>query len=261
MRRITQVLALATLLPALWVLARAESPESPAVAAPGVQTTGGGWDHQASVYLLAAGLDGQVTVRGLDADVDVSFSDILEDLEMGGMAAYRGSTGRWAFMTNIVYMGLGATKDGALGGRTDVDVDELAVEVDGAYRFGPRFELLFGLRGRWLDVSAAVDRPPLSPAEESASQNWVDPLVGGRVELPMGEKWTFVGRGDIGGFGVGSDLAWQFQAHFDWRFTTSFGVSFGYMALDEDYEDGEGSDRFHYDVRTEGPLAAVTFWF
>ena len=241
-----------------WGKAAASDP-APA-AAPGGGAAAG-WRHEVALYLLAAGLDGEVTVRGLDADVDVSFSDIMENLEAGGMAAYRGTNGRWAVMANGVFMGLGATKDGRLGGRTDVDVDQAALEIDGTYRLNERLELLFGVRGRAIDVTAAVDSPPLPETRESADQRWIDPLVGLRVGVPMGGKWSFIGRGDIGGFGVGSDLAWQVIARFDWRITPRFGASFGYQILDEDFEEGDGADRFRYEVTTLGPVVGVTFSF
>ena len=62
-------------------------------------------------------------------------------------------------------------------------------------------------------------------------------------------------------FGLGSDLAWQAMAHFDWRISPHFGAAFGYVILDIDYDDGNGSDYFLYDIAAQGPMAAVTFTF
>ena len=41
-----------------------------------------GWDYDLGVYLWALGMDGTMTVRGQEAPVDVSFSDIVDNLEM-----------------------------------------------------------------------------------------------------------------------------------------------------------------------------------
>ena len=72
---------------------------------------------------------------------------------------------------------------------------------------------------------------------------------------------SFVARADVGGFGVGSDFAWQAVARIDWKFSEKVSATFGYRALDADYEDGEGSSRFLYDVLTTGPVAGMTFSF
>jgi hypothetical protein len=224
-------------------------------------TPQGAWQHTAAIYMLAAGMSGKAAIGPVDADVDVPFSEILENLEFGGMAAYRGTNGRWSVMVNSMFIGLGITKDGPLGGSAEVDFDQTMLEVDGGWRFAKGLELYFGLRGTDIDMNIEV-RPTIGTTQTADDRHsWVDPLVGIRYEVPMGSKWTFVGRGDIGGFGVGSDFAWQAMTHFDWRISKRFGAAFGYVALDMDYKDGEGSDFFKYDILGSGPFAAGTFHF
>jgi len=218
--------------------------------------------HTVAVYFIGAGMDGTAAIGDLEADVNVGFSDIMEDLEFGAMAAYRVDLGKWAVTTDAIYMGLGATKDGSRGlARADVDFSQTMLEVDGVYKKTDRFEVLFGLRYNELDAELVVtsDLGNVRSAEDSKS--WVDPLVGVRWIQPIGKQWAFVGRADVGGFGVGSDFAWQALAMFDWRFSERFGVLFGFRALDCDYEDGEGSERFVYDVLTAGPVAGMTIRF
>jgi hypothetical protein len=89
----------------------------------------------------------------------------------------------------------------------------------------------------------------------------VDPLVGGRIILPIGKRWSFYARGDVGGFGVGSDLSWNATVAFSVKATEHVSFQFGYRALDIDYEDGEGSDKFAFDAMLAGPGGAVTFHF
>lgn len=228
------------------VLAQAQSP---------------GWKHTILVYGLAAGMSGETAVRGLEADVDVGFSEILESLEAGGMVAYRGETGRWAVMANVIYMGLGVTKDGGAGFTFDADVDQWLVEVDGAWRCSDRFEVLAGLRGASIDVAVEARHPTLGTTDRDGSESWVDPVVGARLQVPIGKSWSFTGRGDVGGFGIGSDLTWQAVAHFDWRIGETVGLSAGYLILYADYEDGHGSDLFRYDMTSQGPFVGVTFSF
>ncbi len=240
--------------------ASATPPPTPA-SAPATAGAAAGWQHTAAVYLLAAGMSGKSAIGPVDADVDVSFSEILDNLEFGGMAAYRGTNGTWSVMVNSMFIGLGVTKDGPLGGSAEVDFDQTMLEVDGGWRFAKGLELYFGLRGTDIDMDIEV-RPVIGTTQTAGDRHsWVDPLVGIRYEVPIGSKWTFVGRGDVGGFGVGSDFAWQAMTHFDWRISKRFGVAFGYVALDMDYKDGEGSDFFKYDILGSGPFAAGTFHF
>jgi hypothetical protein len=46
----------------------------------------------------------------------------------------------------------------------------------------------------------------------SGSQNWVDPLVGGRIEAALSSKVVVNILGDVGGWGAGSQLDYQWSA-------------------------------------------------
>ena len=220
-----------------------------------------GWRHVVALYGWGAGMSGTGDIGPVEGDVDVSFSEIVEDLEMAGMMAYRGENDHWAIMGNVVYVGLGSAKDLPLGGVADVDLDQWIVEVDGAFRFSERFEVLFGLRGYELDLAVEVRSPLGATASGEAGKNWVDPVIGARYKLPMGKAWDFVVRGDVGGFGIGSELSWQAVTHFDWRASKNVGMSVGYLLLDVDYEDGEGADEFLYDMAIQGPFLALVLSF
>jgi hypothetical protein len=68
-------------------------------------------------------------------------------------------------------------------------------------------------------------------------------------------------RGDIGGFGVGSDFSWQIQANAGYRFSKLFQATIGYRVIGINYDKGEGMDRFVYDVDTYGPVIHTGFNF
>lgn len=218
--------------------------------------------HTLAVYLLGAGMDGEAGIGDLEADVDVSFSHILENLELGFMGAYRFDHGKWAVTGDLIFMGLGATKDGPNGfAKADVDVSQWMAEVDGVYKHTDRFESLFGLRYNRIDAELVVTSDLGTVREGDGAESWIDPIVGGRFIQPIGEKWKFIARADVGGFGVGSDFAWHALARFDWKMSEAMGVTFGYRAFDSDYENGTGTNRFVYDVLTAGPFAGMTFAF
>lgn len=219
----------------------------------------GGWRHSVAVYLLAAGLDGTVTAKGVDAEIDASFSDILENLEMGAMVAYRGETEQQALTLDTIYMGLGAQADvGPVS--ADVDVDELVVELDWCWRVDPRTDVFVGAR-YWGLSSDLVVSGPGPGASVSADEDWIDPLVGARHTWSLAEDWSLTLRGDVGGFGVGSEFSWQAVARVNWQMTDSTLLGLGYRIVDVDYVDGSGTDEFRYDVTTSGFLAGLVFTF
>jgi len=236
------------------------------VASPVIAADDNEWQHTAVVYMIGAGIDGTAGVGPVEGDVDVSFGDILDNLEFGAMAAYRGERGPWAVIADMIFMDLETDKDGIgpLGQtRATVELDQLILELDGSYAVTERLDAYAGLR--YWDVDSTVTVVGGGPLGETLngklSEDWVDPLVGVRYAWPVGDKWTLIVRGDIGGFGVGSDFSWHTSAFANWQLSEHASVLIGYRYLDVDYDDGEGADRFLMDVSEGGPTAGFAWRF
>ena len=56
-----------------------------------------GWEFTLSPYAWAAGLNGSVGIGNVVSEVDLSFGDILENLDIGAMLHFEARKGRWAF--------------------------------------------------------------------------------------------------------------------------------------------------------------------
>jgi hypothetical protein len=83
-----------------------------------------GWEHSLVVYMVGASIDGDAGIGNVEADIDVSFSDILDNLEAGAMVAYRAERGPWAVIADLIYMGLEQKKSGiGLSGGTRATVE------------------------------------------------------------------------------------------------------------------------------------------
>jgi hypothetical protein len=205
-----------------------------------------------SLYFLGAAMSGDVGVGTATADLNVGFDEILDHLEFGAMGFGRIGRDRWSFTAEVVYMGLGASKD-----LVSADFDQWVVEPRLAYRVSPRLEPLAGVR--YNNLSGEIRGPfGRNPSE---SQDWLDPIVGATVSVPVGRNLSLALRGDVGGFGIGSDLTWQAYPHLDWSFMPTASLQTGYRWLDVDYETGSGADTFRYDVLTQGPQMGVTVRF
>jgi len=217
------------------------------------------WRSDLAVYLWATGLDGTVGIGEREAEVNQSFSDILDDLQFGAMAGYSASNGTWAFMADAVVANLGVTERGEQGVlRTDVDVDVTILEGDFGWEASETFRLFAG--ARYFDLSNKLEvRIGNQTFRASGGESWVDPVVGLRWGTPPGERWSFWLRGDVGGFGVGSDLSWNAVAAVAYHFNDRVGLGLGYRILDIDYDHGTGADRFRYNMQQSGLVTGVTF--
>jgi hypothetical protein len=214
------------------------------------------WTFDVTLFGLAAGMSGDVVARGIPADLDVGFDKIWDNLEMGAMGKVRVGYDRLALTTEVIYMGLGVSKNGV-----SADFDQWVVEPTLSYRVCANAEVLAGVR--YNNLSGEIRGPGILPTPRvvSGTQDWWDPIIGVNLSLPMGKKWSFNVRGDIGGFGVGSDLTWQAFPYFNWQYTKWGSLQLGYRWVSNDYESGSGSNRFLYDVMSQGPQIGFGFHF
>lgn len=225
------------------------------------------WQHTVVVYGMGAAIDGTAQIGDLEVPVNVSISELFDALEMGGMLAYRAENDLWSVTADATYMALGGTAKSDRGLiKGDLDVDQATLMGTLGRRLGDNVELLFSLGYFDLSTKLALStRNPLTGvvttrrARRDAS--WIDPLLGLQYNLPVGSAWRFNLRGDVGGFGVGSDLSYHVLANFRWQASDRFGVLLGYRLIGFDYEDGKGRHYQHYDLTEQGPLVGLTISF
>ena len=101
-------------------------------------------------------------------------------------------------------------------------------------------------------IDGALDARPLGA---QAQEGWLDPLVGARFTHAFNDRWSVTLRGDVGGFGVSSELVTNVSAVFGLRLTDATTLRFGYRLLQMDFED----DRFVLDAIAQGYEFGVTF--
>jgi hypothetical protein len=217
------------------------------------------WQYTIAPYLLGAAMDGTVGVKGQEVTLDVPFSDILSNLHFGGMVYFAMKDESWFLSSQLVYMNLKQDQDVA-GGTATATVKETLVELVGGYRVTHELTFLAGLR--LVDLYSDLHyHGPHTEFGGAASKTWVDPFVGAQLDAPLSEDWWLDLRGDIGGFSVGSKLAWQAWALVGYRASKTTSLFAGVHVLDMDYESGSGSSLFKYDVMTSGPQIGVGFHF
>ncbi len=97
--------------------------------------------------------------------------------------------------------------------------------------------------------------------DSGGSREWIEPLVGAAVWWDVNDRLRLMARGDIGGFGLGSDLTWQVVGGAEWDLCDWAALFAGYRLLDIDFEEGSGQSKFAFDVQMHGPYLAVIFRF
>ena len=217
------------------------------------------WQNDVVLYGLAASISGDAQLGPVQQPVDVSFSDILDNLQMVFMGGYRGSSEHFSVVADVIYLGLGNSSDTGLVRRADLD--SLVVDITGGYRFSPIVEAFAGLRVTDLSTKVGLGDPVITELE--GSDTFYDPVVGVRVLTPLSQngRWWLQARGDIGGFGASMDFTWQAMANVGFKPAEWISIFGGYRALGQDFKDAGGSERFSLDVIYHGPVFGVGFHF
>lgn len=229
------------------------------------ENAGDKWKFFVEAYLMFPAMNGSTGVRNLPmVDVDADAGDIFSNLKVGAMLYTEGSKGTWAFSSDLIYMDLRQdVTAGALVESGELSAKQFAWELAGLKRLAPWLEV--GIGGRLNSVKAGVDLVKTfgNPTAEERSLNptWIDPIIIVRSKGIVYEKWLLQFRGDLGGFGIGSDFAWQLQAYAGYQFSKLFQLTAGYRIISIDYDKGSGSDRFRYDINTSGPVIRLGFTF
>jgi hypothetical protein len=227
-----------------------------------------GWQVTVIPYVWAAGLYGDVTVRGVTASPDASFLDVLESSDsLVGLQGHVAVTrGRFTGFADALYLKLRVNDAGV----TELDVTTRMWFVE----FGLEYRLLDTTRmgrGVTLDAYAGgryssldLDLDTRGAPSFNQSKDWIDPIVGGQATFEVTPRFFIVVRGDVGGFGAGSDFAWSALGllGYGWQgLGLDWAVLAGYKALGQDYESGSGRQRFRWDTTMHGPIVGLRVRF
>ena len=224
-----------------------------------------GWEFQVTPYAWMAGLNGRVgTVPGLPpVDVDLSFSEILEDLDIAGMAMASARSGPWVIFLDANYVRSSSTEQ--LGGVAFDSVKLTSRTTTLAFAVGRTLsatpmgsvDAYVGARAWWLENTFDFRGAGGGQSDRTLKANWVDPLVGVAGRYSISDRWTLFGALEAGGFGVGADSEWSLLAGATYRFSDSFGVNVGWRHLEVDYDEDDAL----FDVSQSGPVIGATFNF
>ncbi len=222
------------------------------------------WHFAIAPYMWFAGLEGTLSLgRFVEVPVDVPFSDVISNFDIGLLAHFEGRRNRFGGAVDVMYLKLGAPVAtsvpvlGPLGVTADVRL--LLTEGLGFYRVahGGRSEnpshldLIAG--ARYIKTSSGLKNDVFQTGK--VTTDWVDGLIGVRFRAGLGSRAAFIGRGDVAS--LGSEFTWNLEGDVAFLLSKHWALGAGWRHLDIDYDKGEGATRRVFDVAFDGPRA----WF
>lgn len=224
----------------------------------------GDWEHSVTPYVWAAGQEGESGERDtpagdLIAEYDMSASDIFERLNGAFLVAYRAEkAGTWGLIFDLVYMNV--EDDGEIG-PLDINVENPQLLITTAYTRAFRAESSWWWYAgvRYVELETEIRFEGNGPAgidgNHTVDGSWVDPFVGLNYRRELSPRWSLGVTADVGGFGIGSEAAYQAMAEGGFRISDLLRLRFGYRWMDTDYD----NNGFVFDATSQGAIIGLAF--
>lgn len=221
------------------------------------------WRWYVTPYAWASGVRGDMGVRGRNAHVDLSFSEIIPHLDAAFMLPIEVRKGKLGFQLEVLYTKVsnGAATPGPLFSTASLAAKTFMSE------FGPLFrvyttdkamvDVLADIRWWKLDNTLTFNPGLLPGVHFDFAKGWIDAVGGARGFYKITPHWVLHGRGDLGA--LQSDFTWQLIGDIGYIINNTATVRAGYRQLDVDFDDGR--NQFLYDVGMGGPIIGATFRF
>lgn len=218
------------------------------------------WRWRLTPYLWAPSAEGTLKLDGIGGGSEDDGGSALDKLIGGALLSVEARRGSWSVVGDVIWAQF--TQQGTLDSPSaapfEAQSDELVIGLGVARALtnhdGLQLDGVVGLRYFHADLS--LETRGGSGVDLSARADLLDPFLGLRARVG-GESGPFVlTYGDVGGFGVSSDLTWQALLGAGWAW--SWGdVRLGWRAIAYDFDSGG----ILYDLTARGPFAGVSFAF
>ncbi len=253
--------------------AAATDPATPSDAVPSAATPGAGavaaaastapesdWHFTVSPYLWLPGVHGNIAdPNGGQIPFSASAGDLLSHFRIGLMGVAEPRYKRIVMPLDIFWIRLGdnrALPNTPGQGVANLHATEFFLSQKVGYRVIDserlKIDALAGFRFWHFGESVSFTTNTLN---FTGSQNWVDPLVGGRITGILTPKVELTVGGDVGGWGVGSQIDYQVFGLLGYRIKPALALQAGYRYLYFDYRRASG---VYLDNTTNGVIFGVS---
>jgi len=220
-------------------------------------------DWKISAYLWATGLSGEIGIGPIVADVDLSFSDLLSALDIGGSAIARRDWGANMLVGDLSYFAL--SPDDAPGPLGTTVSSNLKMPLLSAYygrKWGTESQyggLLVGARYMKMDLTLKVKGlPGDNVITKSDSPDFTDFLLGGMYSRQLSDRWNMMLQGDVGV--GGSNNSWNLQFIFQRKTKSGNMWDIGARIMHIDFDDKlPNGELFAIDAEMGGLMLGFTW--
>jgi hypothetical protein len=220
------------------------------------------WHFAVSPYLWFPGVHGTASgPNGNGLSFRASPGDLLSNFRFGLMGAVEASRKRFVASIDLLWIRLEDDKARAFPrGVTSANIKateflltpKIGLRVINEEKF--KIDALAGFRYWHLGENLKFNPSPLG-LNFSGSQNFVDPLVGGRIQMALSPKVAINVLGDVGGWDTGSQLEYQVAGLLGYRIKPALTLQVGYRYLNVDYR---GSRGVVFNATTAGVVFGAT---
>jgi outer membrane protein OmpA-like peptidoglycan-associated protein len=217
------------------------------------------WNIEVMPYLWASGIKGDASIGGEDIEIDASFTDLMEMMEIGGGLLMRAERSQWVLWTQVDYMAMNTDKlDDSPDG---VRLDSNSTLLTGG--FGRNFggseskrsvDVLLGVRYLELDNKLRID----TLGTFKAKTDFTDPVLILRPSFRLSERWRLNPTFSYGN-GGDSESTYELQPQIQFQMTERAALRFGYRKLHYKIENSSNGNGF--DGSFEGALIGVSGTF
>ena len=221
-----------------------------------------GWVFTVAPYVWATGMEGEVaTLPPADpADIDLSFGNVLEDLDLSLMSFAEARKGRIGFFAEIFYVSVStdAETPGRIYSGAAYQQDFWALSIGGSFAViqdqAQHIDVVGGIRFWDLDNEINLKAGVAAAADRTEHENWTDFIVGARGRARLGQRWYLTGWA-VSAVAGDSDSAWDVLATIGYEMGDDFMLTVGYRHQEVDYQDGD----FLFDVEMSGPVIGLVW--
>jgi hypothetical protein len=224
------------------------------------------WRANATFYLFFPGVHGNLNAYGYDVGFKASPGDLLSHANLALMGLVGAQYKRLVVISDLIWSPL-------TGERTKVfdrlpNAPSLSAEVKYTQvMFSPEvgyraidhkkvtIDGLAGFRYWHQGTTLTLTPQPSSFTNNYKSKDWVDPVLGARIQVPLSPKLLATIWGDAGGFDAGAKLDYQIIGALTYQFKPkwAFGAAWRYLYVDY------GSTDFSTQTAQSGIAIAVTY--
>jgi hypothetical protein len=223
------------------------------------------WRFGVTIPGWAPKINGDVTIRGRQENVDVSFSDLKDHLRVSYGLAADAHKGKFGLYADGGYMRFFAGNGEASGtlkfGLVDAGMSYQLVKAGKEHPF--ILAATAGVRYWYLESDASFNLPLGGSVHGHRVWSLVDPVIGLQGSQYLARKFHLDFAADIGGFDINNDtdITWSATGVLTYDFTKCFSVSAGYKALALDESKGSGNTKDGVNLIFNGPVIAARFEF